>query len=82
MKLIETEFGEVILTINGGEHYLAEWVQDKEEWNDRCEEYCSLAGICMETLGGRKFCEPFSCGLPKTFIFTTEEPEKIEEECV
>ena len=78
MKLIETEFGEVIITINGGGHYLAEWVQDKEEWNDRCEEYCSLAGMCMETVCGRKFCQPFEGYNTKVRLFTTE-PDKIEK---
>ena len=79
MKFVESgEFGEVILTINGAEYYLAEWVRDREEWNERCEEYCALAELCHNTLCHRKFCDPFQPG--PEHIFITKEPEKLDIE--
>ena len=77
MKFVESsKFGEVILTINGVEYYLAEWVHDESDLIYNCEEYCALAELCHETLPNRGFCESFQPG--PEHIFITKIPEMIE----
>ena len=79
MRFIETEFGEVVLRINGAEYYLAECEKDREEWNIRCEEYCALQEMCHETIGPREFCRPFRAATSKEMVFITEEPSTVTD---
>ena len=79
MRFIETEFGEVVLRINGADYYLAECEKDREFWNVRCEEYCALQEMCHETIGPREFCRPFTAASSKEMVFITEEPARTDD---
>jgi hypothetical protein len=78
MRFKETEFGEVVLKIDGGEHYLVEMLRDEEDFNTRCEEFCSLQEFChRNSICGRELCRCFDSGLEAEFCFDTKDPSII-----
>lgn len=79
MKFKETEFGEVIIKIEGSEHYLVEVLRDEEDMNTRCEEFCSLQEFChRNSICGRKLCRSFDSDRKAEFCFDTKDPSKYE----
>lgn len=74
MKFKETSFGEVIINIKDAKHYLVEVIRESpDEYNERCEEFCSLQEICHQTTGPRRFCRCFDADNATEFCFVTED---------